>query len=89
MNIAILLLAGGIAGWIGFAYFKLNEHRGLPVSAVIGAVGAYVGGMVLGPMLGAAAAAPGGFSPAALFLALAGAAGCLYVGNLVHDRYGV
>ena len=40
MNIAILMLAGGIAGWIGFAYFRFNEDRGLVISLVIGSVGA-------------------------------------------------
>jgi uncharacterized membrane protein YeaQ/YmgE (transglycosylase-associated protein family) len=88
MNIALLMLAGGIAGWIGCAYFQLNEDRGLLVSIIIGAVGGYIGGQVLGPMLGAVAAVPGGVSPAALVLGVFVAAACLYAGEVVQERFG-
>ena len=40
-------------------------------------------------MMGAVAAAPGGFSPAALFLAIGTAGALLYAGNIVQDRFGV
>ena len=89
MDIAILILAGAIAGWIGFAYVGFNEDRGLIVSLIIGGVGGYVGGKVLGPMVGAVGAVPGEFSAAALFLAVGMAAAMLYAGNLVQDRFGV
>ena len=89
MNIAMWMLAGGVAGWMGFAYLRFNAERGMLISVIIGAAGGFIGGNVLAPMFGAAAAVPGDFSPAALFIALAAAAGCLYVGNLVQDRFGV
>ena len=74
---------------IGFAYVGFNEQRGLVVSLIIGGVGGYIGGKVLGPMVGAVGAAPGDFSPAALFLAVGAAAALLYAGNVVQDRFGV
>ena len=89
MDIAILILAGAIAGWIGFAYFGFNEDRGLIVSLIIGGVGGYIGGKVLGPMVGAVGAVPGEFSPAALFLAIGIAGALLYAANFVQERFGV
>jgi uncharacterized membrane protein YeaQ/YmgE (transglycosylase-associated protein family) len=89
MNIAMWILAGGVMGWIGYAALNANVERGLVVSTVIGMVGGFFGGHVLAPMFGAAAASPGDFSPFALFIAGASAAGCLTIGNIIHNRYGV
>lgn len=80
---------GGILGWIGFTIFRLNAERGAVVSIIIGAVGGFFGGNVLAPMLGAVADASNDFSLFSLVIALASAAGCLAIGNLVSDRLGV
>ena len=89
MNIVMWMLAGGIIGWVGFAYLGFNEMRGVSVSTVIGMVGGLLGGKVLAPMFGAAAAVPGDFSMMALMVALAGAAACLAAASMVYDRFGV
>jgi uncharacterized membrane protein YeaQ/YmgE (transglycosylase-associated protein family) len=89
MNIAIWVLAGGILGWIGYQFLDLNGGRGLIVSIVIGAVGGFVGGNVIAPMFSAVAAVPANFSSSALLYAAAVAAGFLFAGNLIHDRWGV
>lgn len=89
MNIMIWVLAGAVAGWIGYTYMKFNEDRGMIVSVIIGAVGGFFGGNVLAPMLGAVTDTPNTFSLFSLAVALAAAAGCLAIGNLVSNRYGV
>jgi len=89
MNIAMWVLAGGILGWIGYAYLKVNEDRGLVISIIIGVVGGFFGGNVLAPMLGTVVDTPNDFSLFAMAVALASAAGCLAIGNLVSNRYGV
>lgn len=88
MNIAMWVIAGGIIGWLSFALMRLNVARGLAVSVVIGVAGALFGGDVLGPLL-ASAVHPGDFNPVALFMALASAAGCLIIGNMIHWRFDV
>jgi uncharacterized membrane protein YeaQ/YmgE (transglycosylase-associated protein family) len=88
MNIAVWMLAGAIVGWLGYSILGFNEARGKMVSIVIGAIGGVVGGNLVAPMFGAAAA-PGGFSFLALVFAAAIAATFLAVGNLVHNRWGV
>ncbi|MBI3041246.1 MAG: hypothetical protein HYY78_00260 [Betaproteobacteria bacterium] len=89
MNIAMWVLAGGILGWMGYTVLKFNEERGLIVSIIIGVVGGFFGGNVLAPMLGTVTDAPNNFNVFAMAVALASAAGCLAIGNLVSNRYGV
>jgi len=89
MNIAMWVLAGGILGWAGFTYFGFNKERSVVVASLIGAAGGFVGGSLIAPMFLAAATAPAAFSMPALFFAAAVAAGFVFVGNLVSDRWGV
>ena len=89
MNIAMWVLAGGVLGWIGYAYLKANEERGMAISVIIGMLGGFLGGKVLAPMLGAVTDAPNDFSLFSMTIALAGAAACLAVGNLLSSRFGV
>jgi len=88
MNIAVWMLTGAIVGWLGYSILGFNEARGKMVSLVIGAIGGVVGGNLVAPMFGAAAA-PGDFSFLALVFAAAIAAAFLAVGNLLHNRWGV
>ncbi len=89
MNIFLFVVAGAAAGWIGFAQLGFNAGRGMLVSLIIGGVGGYVGGKFVGPMVGAIAAVPGEFSPAAMFISVGVAGALLYASSFVHDRFGV
>jgi uncharacterized membrane protein YeaQ/YmgE (transglycosylase-associated protein family) len=89
MNVAMWVLAGGMLGWIGFTILRANAERGMVISIVIGAVGGLFGGNVLAPMLGAITDAPNDFNVFSMVIALASAAGCLVIGNLCSDRFGV
>ena len=89
MDIVLWILAGGVIGWAGIAYLGFNEMRGMIVSIIIGMAGGLVGGKVLAPMLGGAAAVSGDFSLHALMAAFASAAACLAIANTVHHRFGV
>ena len=89
MNIAMWVLAGGILGWAGFTYFGFNKERSVVVGSLNGAAGGFVGGSLIAPMFLAAATAPAAFSMPALFFAGAVAAGFVFLGNLVSDRWGV
>ena len=89
MNIAMWVLAGGALGWIGFAYMRANEERGMTISVIIGMLGGFFGGTVLAPMLGAPTETPNDFSMYSLVIAIASAAACLAIGNLASKRLGV
>lgn len=88
MNIFMWMLAGGILGWAGFSFLRINEGRGKMVSIVIGAIGGFIGGKLIAPML-TAAVVPGDFSISTLLVAATVAIVFLAVGNLVHNRWGV
>ena len=89
MNIAMWIVAGGLLGWAGHSFLGYNEERGVKIAIAIGIAGGILGGKVIGPMFGTSPAMPGDFSAAALFFAAAIAAAFLFVGNVVHDRWGV
>jgi len=89
MNFVMWILAGGILGWVGYAYLGFNRERSLIVSIIVGTFGGLVGGRLIAPMFTAAAAVPGDFSVMALFFAAAVAAAFLAAGNLVYNRWGV
>ena len=82
------ILTGGIAGWVGYSYMKLNLDRGMALSVVIGMLGGFFGGNVVAPMLGAALNATNDFSLFSMVVALASAVACLTLGNLISERYG-
>lgn len=88
MNVVLWLLAGGAVGWIAFSGWKLNERRGLIVAAIIGTGGAFFGGHVLAPIFGTIEDA-GGFAPFALVVASATALGCVMLGDMMYERFGV
>ena len=88
-NLLLWGLAGGIAGWIGYAFMKFNKDRGLLTSILIGLLGGYLGGSFLAPMFGAGVTVnPGDFNPFRLFIAFASAAACLTISNMIHKRFG-
>ena len=88
MNIMIWIVAGAAAGWIACRMLHLNLTRGVVLSAIIGAAGAVVGGHLLAPIFGATVAETDAFSPFALIVAIATAAGCLSISDMMYERFG-
>jgi uncharacterized membrane protein YeaQ/YmgE (transglycosylase-associated protein family) len=89
MNVILWLLAGGVAGWVAFRYMRANAYRGLLTSVAIGIVGGYLGGSVLSPILGDTTAMPDAINPVALIMALASAAVCLTVSDMIYRCFHV
>ena len=88
MNVVIWVVAGALFGWCAYAFFAKNTTRGLLISLIIGVVGAFFGGHVLGPMLGAGAAHPGDFSLFALVTASATAIASLAITDMLYEQFG-
>lgn len=89
MNIFIWIVAGGMLGWAGYRFWGFNEERSPVVSIVIGAAGGVVGGHLIAPVFLSAAAVPANFNSPALFFATAIAATFLFVGSIIHQRWGI
>jgi uncharacterized membrane protein YeaQ/YmgE (transglycosylase-associated protein family) len=88
VNIALWILAGGILGWVGYAFLGYNADRAKIVPILIGAAGGFFGGKVVAPLF-TAVAVPANFSMAALVFATIVAAAFLAAGNFVYNRWGV
>ena len=88
MNIAMWILAGGLLGWVGYAFLGYNADRAKLVPILIGAAGGFFGGKVIAPLF-TAVAVPATFSMVALVFAAIVAAGFLAASNFVYDRWGV
>jgi uncharacterized membrane protein YeaQ/YmgE (transglycosylase-associated protein family) len=88
MNVVIWIVAGGVVGWIASTALHLNVSRGLVASATIGIIAAFFGGHVLAPIFGATVGETGAFSPFALLVAAATAAGCLTISDMMYERFG-
>src|SRR5690348_16001185 len=79
MNVVLWILAGGFLGFISVVSLNLNLARGLLLSIAIGMIGAFFGGHILAPLLGATPAEASDFNPFALLVAAASAVACLSI----------
>ena len=52
MGLLLALVVGGIIGWLASIVTRTDAHHGAPLSIVIGIIGAVLGGLILGPLLG-------------------------------------
>lgn len=82
MNIVIWLIVGGLIGWI--ASMLMHSPEGILMNVVVGIVGAFIGGWLLAPMVGAGTINSGDFSLAGLAVSLLGAVVLLAIVNLMR-----
>ena len=82
MNIIIMLIVGGLIGWIASMVMRTNAQQGVILNIVVGIVGALLAGVVLSPWLGVSSITQGSLSLPALLVSLLGAVILLAVVNL-------
>jgi len=79
MNIIIWLAVGGLIGWM--ASLLMRSPEGILMNVVVGIVGAFIGGWLLAPMVGAGTINSGDFSVGGLVVSLLGAVILLAIVN--------
>ena len=84
MNIIIWLVVGGLIGWVASMLMRTDGRQGILLNVVVGIVGAFIGGWLLAPMVGAGTINSGDFSLPGLAISLIGAVVLLAVVNLVR-----
>jgi uncharacterized membrane protein YeaQ/YmgE (transglycosylase-associated protein family) len=52
MNILIWLIVGGVVGWLASIIMRTDGQQGILLNIVVGIIGAFVGGLLLSPLLG-------------------------------------
>ncbi len=82
MNLIVWLVVGGLVGWVASMLMRTDAQQGLVLNIVVGIVGAFLGGLLLAPMLGTGTINSNDFSLPSLGVSLLGAVILLAIVNL-------
>lgn len=81
MNFIIWLIVGGIVGWLASLVMRTDGQQGILLNIVVGIVGAFLGGLLISPLLGVGTINEG-ISIASIGVSLLGAIILLAIINL-------
>jgi uncharacterized membrane protein YeaQ/YmgE (transglycosylase-associated protein family) len=81
MGFILWLIVGGVVGWLASLIMKTDGQQGILLNVVVGIVGAFIGGLLISPLLGAGTINEG-FSVMSVVVSLIGAVILLAIVNL-------
>ncbi len=84
MNLIIMLIVGGILGWLASMVMRTDGQQGMFLNVIVGVVGAVLAGYLLTPFLGGSPITTGAFDIKSLFVSFLGAVVLLGIVNLVR-----
>ena len=84
MNIIILLVVGGVLGWLASIVMRTDGQQGIFLNIVVGIVGALLAGFIITPLIGGAPITSGSFDIMSLVASFLGAVVILAIVNLVR-----
>jgi uncharacterized membrane protein YeaQ/YmgE (transglycosylase-associated protein family) len=84
MNIILIIIIGGILGWLASLVMRTDAQQGILLNIVVGVVGAVVAGFLITPLLGEGTITSGDFSIGSLFVSFLGALVLLAIVNLLR-----
>jgi uncharacterized membrane protein YeaQ/YmgE (transglycosylase-associated protein family) len=82
MNIILIIVIGGILGWLASLVMRTDGQQGILLNIVVGIVGAILGGLLISPLLGDAPITSGSFDIGSLVVSFLGALILLAIVNL-------
>ena len=82
MGLIILLVVGGLIGWLASIVMRTDGQQGILLNVVVGIVGALLAGLVLNPLIGGGNIMNGDLSASALLVSFLGAIVLLAIVNL-------
>jgi len=82
MGIIILLVIGGVLGWLASIVMRTDGQQGLLLNIVVGIVGAFLAGLLLNPLIGGGNIMNGDYSISSLLVSFLGAVVLLAIVNL-------
>lgn len=89
MTFILWIIVGGILGWLASIVMHTNDRQGLILNVVVGIVGAFLGGLLLAPLLHTGTINQGDFSVGSLFVSFLGAIILLAIVNFFRRRRGI
>ena len=84
MGLIILIIVGGILGWLASIVMRTDAQQGVFLNIVVGIVGALLAGFILNPLIGGGNIISGDFSLKSLLVSFGGAVVLLALVNLVR-----
>jgi uncharacterized membrane protein YeaQ/YmgE (transglycosylase-associated protein family) len=82
MNIILIIIIGGILGWLASMVMRTDGQQGVFLNIVVGIVGALLAGFLISPLLGAGTITSGSFDIMSLIVSFLGALVLLAIVNL-------
>ncbi len=84
MYIIILLVVGGVIGWLASLIMRTDAQQGILLNIVVGIIGSVLAGLILSPLLGAPPITSGIISLSSIVVSLLGAIVLLAAVNLIR-----
>ncbi|MFT4026416.1 MAG: GlsB/YeaQ/YmgE family stress response membrane protein [Novosphingobium sp.] len=84
MGLIILIIIGGILGWLASIVMRTDAQQGILLNVVVGVVGALLAGFILNPLIGGGNIMNGDFSGSSLLVSFLGAVVLLAIVNLIR-----
>jgi uncharacterized membrane protein YeaQ/YmgE (transglycosylase-associated protein family) len=82
INFIIWLIIGGVVGWLASKVMGTDKQQGIGLNIVVGIIGAYLGGLLISPLLGAGTINQSDFSLPGLLVSFIGAVILLAIVNM-------
>ena len=82
MGLLILLVVGGLIGWVASMIMRTDAQQGVFLNIVVGIVGALLAGFVITPLIGGAPITSGEINVTSILVSLLGAVVLLGIVNL-------
>lgn len=84
MNIIIILVVGGVLGWLASIVMRTDAQQGIILNVVVGIVGALLAGFIITPLLGGAPITSGALDLRSILASFLGAVVLLGIVNLIR-----
>ena len=84
MNILLILVVGGVLGWLASLLMRTDAQQGIFLNIVVGIIGAVLAGFLVVPLIGGAPITTGAFDIRSLVASFIGAVILLAIVNLVR-----
>lgn len=82
INLILILIVGGLIGWLASIVMRTNAQQGIILNVIVGIVGALLAGFLLAPVFHTGDITSGNFSLPALLVSLLGSVILLAIVNL-------
>jgi len=84
MGLILLLVVGGVLGWLASIVMRTDGQQGVILNIVVGIVGAVLAGFIVTPLIGGAPITSGSFNLMSLLVSFLGALALLAIVNLIR-----